>query len=655
MNNRQRINTKYIKRRETKTRFLRTRMWLDTIIDHFKDPTTGIPRDIGDNLIIKNNSIITKKGITKLVLIDNLGLETSIGLVSNLINYVKESTPGATVDVNIASSPIRYDVYNSTNRNSYDFWKDNMVNPKFTPFEQKMYANMCYTYEKIKSGADVRSNTMVVVVRASNIEIVNAAVNSVSRFLMENEIKFSLVKSNMASYVSAITPTALDTKIKGSIQPIWLESRSLAELFPSNPGLVDQDGVFLGLNKDLKTPYYVDFKGTSNAKNIYVLAPSGSGKTFLVQSWLNDCYLQNYRILITDIKGKEFLPFTKSTNGVSISMNASSSVFINTLRLNRRDIVNSPREYFEEKVRLSKTMLSLIVNPDEEDEQKVSSFLERLLHSYYLSLGVEKLNPNTWIRTNRCNPYDLFDFFNTQFISNDLRDEFGDLLLTIMDSLSIYLSEDGSGSELFKNEADLPTIRNARVVHFNYGNLSSNRSKNVVLQNLMDFYVQLITDDFIAHAKSLGDFTVIVNEEAQLTSKHIKHMYAENISLRRAQNAVTIILGNSIAGTKDDIDSKIILDNINIWVLGKLLESNLKELCENHGMSEYEDMLRLLTENKNQEYNNTFLIINNVSKDTVPCFLKAYVPDSVLESEQFTTVDVRKTKTKFKISDYIRR
>lgn len=646
------INLTKVHKKRNRVSFLRTRMWLETIMNRFRDPTTGIPNDIGDNIIIHNNSLIAKNGITKLIIVDNLGLEVYQSISSDLINYVKRNVQDVVVDISIKTTKFSYDPYSTTNRNMYKGWKESLKEEESSKTKAQLLATMCLTFEKAQSGADLRSFQLAIAIRSKHVSSLNKGVSCVERFLNQENIVYSQVKSDLASYMSNISPACINSKPIGVMNSLVMETRSIAELLPGNPGFPDNNGVLIGLTTEHYNPYYIDFKNYSDAKNIYVLGPSGSGKTFLVQNCLKDAALQDYRFCITDIKGTEFLPFCEYTNGTSISLSSSNSVFINTLRLDyKHSLEEYPTyiKYFEAMFNLTKTMLILIINPSDLEMQLVDSFVEKLIYSYYNNLGVTKENYNSWVRTEHSNPYDLYDYLVQKFLSASIKDEYEGIIDKILDSLSIYLSRTGSNSSLFKKEADLNKIKESRTVHFNYGVLGNNRVKNKVLASLLDFYVSIISDLYIAHSKKMGKFTILVNEESQLASAHIKHMYAENISLRRAQNAVTIILGNSIAGMSNDADSNIILDNINIWVLGKLTESNIKSITEEYGLGDVKSELKLLSENKNDLYTNTFLIVNKLNRDTMPTFIKSFVPDTVLKDKSLKTVDTVENKNIFKL------
>ena len=97
------------------------------------------------------------------------------------------------------------------------------------------------------------------------------------------------------------------------------------------------------------------------------------------------------------------------------------------------------------------------------------------------------------------------------------------------------------------------------------------------------------------------------------------------------------MLGNSIAALKNDEDSAIILDNINIWVLGRLTRSNMKYLIEEYSLEDYEEQMEDI--NKNSNLDRTFLVINKLHRNTTSAMLKAFVPNSVVKGSIFKVVD----------------
>jgi len=385
----------------------------------------------------------------------------------------------------------------------------------------------------------------------------------------------------------------------------------------------------------------IDLRATARAKNFYVLGPSGEGKTFLVITWLIDMFADGYSISITDIKGNEFTAFTDACGGKVISMRPDSTSYINTFKIMKDGVSEGepPEHYFKENVRLSKTILTVTANVNDDKSSKVSALMEEFLEAMYLQLGVSANNPNTWKRTEILTPTKVFEYFK-KYISEDIKKVYADILDDVLIAFGTYLDPSGSGSYLFSDEFVIEELINTRVITFDYGLLDKNRIIDPVTLELKQIFAKLITDSFIRSNKNKKLHTVRILEESQMTTKSQKRMYAEEMSLRRSQNQINIMLGNSIAALKNDTDSAIILDNINIWVLGRLTRSNMKYLTEEYSLDDYEEQMEEI--NKNSNLDRTFLVINKLHRNTTSAMLKAFVPNSVVKGRIFKIVDSSK-------------
>ena len=107
--------------------------------------------------------------------------------------------------------------------------------------------------------------------------------------------------------------------------------------------------------------------------------------------------------------------------------------------------------------------------------------------------------------------------------------------------------------------------------------------------------------------------------------------------LRRAQNQVTMLLGNSVSALATNPNAKGILENTNVLVLGALNKSSREYLVNEFGLDKESEDLEQLCQNPDLE--NTFLLVNRMEKDATTALLKAYVPEHVVKGKLFRIVD----------------
>lgn len=77
-----------------------------------------------------------------------------------------------------------------------------------------------------------------------------------------------------------------------------------------------------------------------------------------------------------------------------------------------------------------------------------------------------------------------------------------------------------------------------------------------------------------------------VLEESQVCSDYLLEIYVREMTLRRAQNQVTFLLGNSISALQSKPVAKPLLDSINILVCGVLNDSNQRYLVDEYDLGE---------------------------------------------------------------------
>ena len=151
--------------------------------------------------------------------------------------------------------------------------------------------------------------------------------------------------------------------------------------------------------------------------------------------------------------------------------------------------------------------------------------------------------------------------------------------------------------------------------------------------------MQIINDEFVSYKKKNGEWTFKVLEESQVCADYLLEIYVREMTLRRAQNQVTFLLGNSVSALKDNPVAKPLLESINILIMGVLNKSSQEYLINEYDLgAENMEKLRLIAEDT--RYLHNFLLVNRMQQDATTAIVKAYVPKSVSEGKLFKVVDV---------------
>ena len=203
-----------------------------------------------------------------------------------------------------------------------------------------------------------------------------------------------------------------------------------------------------------------------------------------------------------------------------------------------------------------------------------------------------------------------------------------------------YMHRRGNSSHINRDQYSYKDVLHTRVLTFDFGILedSSSNVDPVVFQlKVMD--MQIINDEFVSYKKKNGEWTFKVLEESQVCADYLLEIYVREMTLRRAQNQVTFLLGNSVSALKDNPVAKPLLESINILIMGVLNKSSQEYLINEYDLgAENMEKLRLIAEDT--RYLHNFLLVNRMQQDATTAIVKAYVPKSVSEGKLFKVVDV---------------
>lgn len=622
----------------SKERFLTWKMWGDTLISFLRTDRGTVPQDIGDRLYVGNNMYVTKNSLTSVVVVNEFSTLTPVAFSSALIREVKDRVPECTVDIQFRTSFYQPDFGDAGLQNRVKTWERQIDDENVSERTQKRAARQLYSYEQLRTGVKAYKVTTMIYLRGPNAAVSKRAVKVTLSFLRSHEIEGTHVKSNMQLWLPfMLTASKKADELYKDIPRGIMTSYTLAQSLPVTQGVNMESGVFMGIDNYNGGPYYIDFRRSAKAKNIYVVGMSGHGKTFLVLNWLLSAFADDYGACIMDIKGNEFTTYTKAVGGRIISMRPGATCYVNRFKMDPSMVSRDETDlaYFNNNIRQCKNMLEIIVDPEPQQRQEVSGFLEEFLHALYLQLGVEPGNRNTWNRTRNLTPYVVYEYF-TRYLSADVRKVYPNIIMRLQMTFAEFLSPSGSESNIFAQEYDVKECLNARVITFDYGMLNAKRITNPVAFKLRCSFMETITDEFILNRKRQGLWTFVVEEESQLADDFLKKMYTEAFTIRRSQNVVTLLLGNSVASMKNDPTMGAMMDNITMFCIGRVNKTARTTLVEEYGLDDHVETLTRIANDSELEYK--FLFLNRNDKSTA-ALLSVEVPKQVRKGKLFKNTD----------------
>ena len=634
----QRLSSK-AKEHRKRERFLTTRMWISTLISYFFTDRGTIPDNIGNNILVTNNLYVTKNHLTAIIQVIELSETTPIAWTSDLVRFVKEQTRGVVIDITLKGQKYIPDLTQSAMGSKERTWHDTMNNPYMPESYVRRAARCLYTLDVARADKHLTRQRIYIKVRAKNGLQLRKGVEAVSLYLTTIRAEYKRLQSNIDEHI-AYTTLMSDKRPKHlkDIPAGIFSQQTFAESMPAIQGANDNKGVIMGFDVISGFPYFIDFKATAAAKNIMIEAASGWGKTFLASYWLYPFYADMYNLAIMDIKGTEFNAITKALHGITLSMRPNSTTYINTFRWNAAEVFDGDYQtYSHERYRMSMERMLCICDLPEKLESVAESMLGEFLDYVYTAVGATYDNVNTWKRTDSLTPYTVYNML-VRYVSNEVKQKYSEVCTKMLERLRIYMSKDGSKSHIYRDAYTYLDVLETKCLTFDFGLLEASSNNDRVLFHLKVMDMIAINDAYVSYKKKNRQWTVKLLEESQVVDDWLTRVYVREMTLRRAQNQVTVLLGNSIAALAQNPISRPIIENINILALGSLTLSSRKFLLEEYGLRTKE--IEILEDiQTNPEMQRKFLLINRMEKDATTAILEANVSQEVSTSNLFRVVD----------------
>lgn len=633
------------KRNKKRDGWIRTRMWLSWLISKFHNDRGTIPPNIGNNILVTENMYITKNGLSVLIATKEFSEDTLVGFTSDLVNHVKARVNNVRVDVTIKSVPYWVNTGSQSMSNRRETWERQLSNPDTTERQARRAARQLHTLDVAKSGEYLFKSRVYVTVRAEDGATLNRGITAVSGYLGKYALH-KVIRSNVQNHLEyiALICNKISRCVK-DVQPIITSLQTIAEMFPQTQGINDLLGVMFGIALDNHGPYCINFRSSANAKNIYVEAKSGFGKTFLLIGILLDAFADMYNLCMMDIKGTELIELTKACGGVVISLRQESNMYINNFRLDARDIqdISQASSHFGAQYALARQRLSIICSFKPQDESFGMGLIDEFLRTLYMNLGVTPNNPNTWCRTEDLTPYIVYEKFEL-YVSREVRERYGPIVDQALTNMRTYMSKDGAYGYVHEKSYTYKEVLENRALCFDFGlAVESEAAVDPVIFKLHLMDMRIINDAYVAYKHSKAEWTIKLLEESQICADYLLSIYAQEVTMRRASNQVTFVLGNSVEALRQNPIAAPILESINILVLGGMVKSSRDYFSKQYGLSD-KDARQLELISTDPTYLHRFLLINTMKAKATTAVVEAHIPDRVKQRKIFKGVDVVETK-----------
>lgn len=632
------LKTKNTVRRK-RERFLALRMWTSTLLSKFFTDRGTIPDNIGNNILIENNVYVTKNHISALIHVAEMSEGTPVAWISDMMDFVKKQCDGVLIDVVIKNEPYYVNTSQGGLSSRIQTWQATLDNPLMPKDTVRRAARCLYTVDIVKSNTKMYKGRTYIRVMAKTNSRLTQGINCVMDYLNRIDASSKRISSDMDTHLAYVLMMSNKRpEHLRDVPGIIYSTQTIAESLPSTQGYNNTTGQFVGYDAISHYPYHIDFRRTANAKNVMIEAMSGFGKTYLVEWWLHPFYADGFCQCIMDIKGTEFTQYTQKVNGIILSLRATSTNYINSFAWYQEDLYGEPpASYASRCLRNAKEKMCIMSEMSGKDLALCEALLEEFLESLYVSIGASRENVSTWKRTHQLTPYVVYDAF-VRYLSTEIIGKYGDVAKDLRSRLAIYMSRTGSSSHIFSNPLRYSDFINTRCLTFDFGIIEGESEQSPVMFKLHVLDMVTMNNAYVSHNKKRGRWTIKVLEESQIAADYLLKIYKDEITLRRAQNQITLLLGNSVSALAENPLSKPILENMNVLILGKLNRSSRQLLIKEFDLSDlHESYLEDIQTNPEMMY--TFLLINRMEKNATTALLQTLAPASVTNSSTFKVVD----------------
>lgn len=620
-------------------KFERIRMWVSVLTSMTMKDRGKIPDDIGDNILISNNMYTTKLYMTSIVRIVELSLQTPITLVGCIREALKKDNIPCICDVTFKNEDFDVRIKDAGLQSRIQGWENSLESDISSARMKERAARCLYTVKVAESGSRLMKTRMYLQLSAKTGTDLDNAEKCVYRYLNSIECTYMPIYSDVQKTLEyiALIADSKDETVK-DVAPIITSYQTLAEMFPNCGSANDRKGYYVGVDILKGLEYYIDFGSITSARNIYVVAPSGVGKTVLAGNMAQSALESGSAGCFMDIKGNEYNNLVNSVGGYVVSLRQVSTEFINSWIMRKEDVDDAGADaYFKQRYAYSKRQMTILSGiTDRQKLNELEELLDGFHDSLYVSLGVLSDNRNTWDRTLKLHPYDIYDTF-VEYMTPEMRSRYP-FSKELIGNLRIYMSRNGSKSFVFKREFDYASILKSRAISFDFGILAEGGDTTDVDLNLFRLkflYMRKLNSEFVTANYALGRRTFKILEESQIVSSDILRMYVEEYTLRRSQMQDTILLGNSVSALMDKELAKPIIENTRCLFVGALGKEARNKVIEEFGIPFLKDLLVL--PGSKPEYANTFVCYNMMQTKRIFPLIKV-IMDKDKKYKVFTPV-----------------
>lgn len=636
-----------------------------------------ITRDKISLLGIKSlfDSYITNGWITKTWIVTALPVHYDVNLTQAIRSEMHRAFPEVKTVVHMYNSPVKVSVNNDSftrqlriAANQYNKYKTDYEHltedqqltglsvhvgggyrlriDKTTLLTYKAsYDSFSYVYDKVNKGsgftstyyfvqASTKSRQILRKYQKALLDVIHSTAGEFDSKL--DNIYAKEVHGTVDNYLSNFCPATYKQQPSSKFPTLLLSDENKAALLPTKTkGLINPNGILLGLDWQAKLPFFLSFFESGAAQVALVDGKSGCGKTFLMFFAAIELAGLGVHCSVIDIKGNEWTKIMKYVKGsVEIAMSGKNARFVNTLRLDSIQCTkDNCEELFDNAVQATIDIFTIIVNLQENEGNiaDLTTVLETAINKLYSQHDVMRNNPSTFVRTRDFKYADVVEIVNELKTTKSFSDSQRKICGLVQTRSAPFFMSEGRYADAMKNELTVSEILYAPFVIYN---MDKNNAETLSTLDTLKVYMSQFLDGekhFLRKQQKLH--TAAFYEELQRCGS--LHTLVRSISARvtgsRSNNLSVFLLLNAVT-TLDDQAFSAIKSNITTKIIGLVEKPDQIKLVEEYGCDDIAGYMERIRSNEKGHYNNCFAVSfnNGLRQDKV--LLKSVVPSEMIEA-----------------------
>lgn len=504
-----------------------------------------------------------------------------------------------------------------------------------------VFDSYTYVYHSVSQGISFSETYYFIQASAKTRKELYRYKKSLQDLLGGEGIRIREVHGNIGNYLDNFCPAAFARNPNSKFSSMLLSQENVSLMLPNKTkGLVNEDGILLGVDWMTKLPFFASFFSSGAAQVNLIAGKSGCGKTFF--SFMIAISLCSFGVhcSVIDIKGREWSKLSSFLQVLEVTMSGPTSRFVNTLRLDGVvcDYDNCV-ELYDNAVQGTVDIFTIIVNLQENEGNLVdlTSILQTAVMKLYSSHDVVRDNPETFYRTAEFKYSDVLNIVSDLEASRSYSEQQVKICRLIRTRSAPFFASEGRYSDAMKNEITVSEILATPMVIYN---MNKNNAETLdILDDLKLYMSQFLDGEKHFLRKQERKHTAAFYEELQRCGSlgTLVRSISAKVTGSRSNNLTVFLLLNAVATLDADAFSAI-KSNITTKLIGLVNSGDVDKLVAEYDCGDIKDYIVAIKDCQNGYFNNCFAISydNGIKRDKA--VIKSVVPDQMCRA--FETRDM---------------